>query len=142
LIYKPADIEKAVAYVTKCLNNGHNIEVKRKTSRSLSQNKYLHVILGGFAMEYGETIEYTKQIIFKRLVNPQIFQTKHINKKREETRIEWRSTADLTTEETTQSIERFRTYSSKEFGIYLPEPHEKEIIEEIEYQISKQQEYL
>lgn len=39
-----------------------------------------------------------------------------------EQKTSWRSTADLDTKELTTAIDRFRNYSSKEAGIYLPEP--------------------
>ena len=44
-----------------------------KPQRSIKQNKYLHLLLGFFASEYGETIEYVKEQYFKLAANRSIF---------------------------------------------------------------------
>lgn len=105
--------------------------------RTHQQRKYMHVLFAYFAIEYGETAEYVKQYIFKKIVNPLIFKTEFVNKKTGEVRVDWRSTEDLDTGETTITIDRFRDYASKEAGIYLPEPHEEEFLRSCEVEISK-----
>ena len=45
----------------------------KKPVRTSSQNKYLHCILGEFAMQTGNPIGYVKQEYFKRLCNPELF---------------------------------------------------------------------
>mgnify|MGYP003330810326 CR=1 FL=1 len=40
------------------------------------------------------------------------------------------------------SIDRFRDYSSKEAGIYLPEPNDLSILKDIEKQITNNKQYL
>lgn len=119
------------------------IEIKEiRAKRSLSQNKYLHLIISWFALEYGETAEYIKQEIFKKQVNRDIFIFQFANKKTGEIRDEFRSTSDLDTKELTVAIERFRNWASKEGGIYLPEPKDLALLNEIEYQIKLNAEYL
>ena len=95
-----------------------------------------------FALEYGETAEYIKQEIFKKQVNRDIFIFQFANKKTGEIRDEFRSTSDLDTKELTVAIERFRNWASKEGGIYLPEPKDLALLNEIEYQIKLNAEYL
>ena len=90
-------------------------------------------------MEYGETPEYVKQDIFKKLVNPQIFLTEYVNYKTGEVREAWRSTADLNTKEMTTAIDNFRDYASKEAGIYLPTPDDLISLNEIERQVNNLQ---
>lgn len=122
------------------LKNGKKIELKeRKEKRTAPQNRYLHLILSWFAWEYGETQGYIKQEIFKKIVNEEIFKTEYINFKTGEIRTDWKSTADLNTQELTTAIERFRNYACKEAGIYLPEPSDLVYLEEIERNLSQQQ---
>ena len=47
----------------------------------------------------------------------------------------WRSTADLDTKELTTAIDKFRDYSSAEAGIYLPEPKDLAILQDIEIEL-------
>ena len=42
----------------------------------------------------------------------------------------------------TTAIERFRNYASKEAGIYLPEPGELAMLQQIENEIKKNEQYL
>ena len=108
---------------------------KRKQA-SRTQKNYGELLFTWFAMEYGETREYVKQIIFKQQINADIFKAEHTNKQGV-TRIAWRSVNDLDSKETTIAYERLRNWSSKECGIYLPEPNEKEFLDHIEAEARK-----
>ena len=110
-------------------------EVRKK--RSDSQNGYFHLLIGWFALEYGETKEYVKQIMFKRDVNPELFRMKYHNQKQGTERVAWRSTADLDTKEMTIAIEKFRDYSAKEAGIYLPDPENVAYLNHIENELRR-----
>jgi hypothetical protein len=137
------DCIKAEERLKYLISNEKKFELtEKKPLRTLSQNNYLHLILSYFALEYGETAEYTKQKIFKKIVNPQIFITEYVNRKSGEIREELRSTGDLDTKELTDAINRFMDYSSKIAGIYLPRPEDVLYLEEIEKQISNQKQYL
>ena len=46
---------------------------EKKGKRTLKQNRYLHLILSYFALQYGERMEWVKQEFFKRFINPDIF---------------------------------------------------------------------
>lgn len=125
------------------IKKGKRFEIKEKREkRSISQNSYLHLILSWYAIEYGETLEYVKQEVFKKQVNQIIFKTEHINKKTGEIRDDWRSTSELNTKEMTTAIDRFRNYSSKEAGIYLPEPKDMAMLNHIEAEIEKYKTYI
>lgn len=104
------------------------VELKKKnTQRSLAQNSYLHCLLGYFASEFGFTLEEVKFDIFKKICNRDIFERKRINRRGQEiTYI--RSSTELDKAEMTTAIERFRNYSSAQCGLYLPAPHEGEML--------------
>lgn len=114
---------------------------EKKPQRSLSQNSYLHVILAYFACQTGNTAEWVKREYFKKLVNPALFIrerddpfTGHVKY--------LRSSADLTTEEMTLCIDRFRNWSGAQAGIYLPSPDEGRLISLMELEIERNKEFI
>lgn len=139
---KETDKSRAKQRFEKMLIEGCKIELIKKEKRTLQQNKYLHLILGWFALEYGETLEYVKQTMFKKMVNPDIFKTSYTNKKTGEIREEFKSTSNLTTKELTVAIDKFRNWSAKEAGIYLPQANEDKFLAEIEIELQKKSEYV
>lgn len=138
---KPIDIQNAIAKLKYFIEKKYSFELKRKLpKRSISQNSYLHLLFSWFALQTGYTAEEVKQEIFKKIVNTNTFYEGEFG---EIIKIErWRSTASLNTQEMTLCIDRFRDYSAKEAGIYLPEPRELAIIQEMEIQIANNQQYL
>lgn len=139
MIYNPTipiDLQRAKERFKWLISKGETFELTQKRERrSGQQNRYLHLILGWYAWEYGETLEYIKQEVFKKQINKVIFETERVNRKTGEIRIDWRSTADLNTKELTTAIDRFRDYASKEAGIYLPEPNDLVHLQDIEKQL-------
>jgi hypothetical protein len=123
--------EKAEYHIRK---KTPNVELTEK--RTNPQNSYLHLILGWFAIESGNTLEYVKQNYYKRLVNPVIFIRTKDDKYTGKTEV-LRSSADLTTAEMTTSIKRFRNWAADEAGIYLPESGEDEFLKHIQSEIQK-----
>lgn len=122
---------------------GDIVELKKvNLDRSLSQNAYLHLLIGWFAVEYGETMDYVKDEIFKKKVNKDIFKTEFVNRKTGECRTGWRSTRVLDTKDMTLAIDRFRDYSSKEAGIYLPQPNEKEYLKQVQIEMDRARNYI
>ena len=117
------------------------VELTEKSRRTPAQNRYLHLILGWFALEYGETLDYVKREYFKRLVNPDLFVFRKDDRFLGETEV-LRSTRDLTKEQLTVAISRFRDWSSREAGIYLPEANEDEFLRAVEVELSRRQIYL
>lgn len=116
--------------------------INKVGTRTTPQNSYLHLLISFFALEYGETLEYTKQDIFKQYVNPDIFKTTRKNPKNGREREEWRSSAALSTKEMTDAIDRFKNWSVKTTGIRLPEANEQEFLDHIRNEIDKNKQWL
>lgn len=92
-------------------------------------------------METGNTLDYAKEVFYKRAANSEIF----VREKEDDLigKAEYlRSSADLTQEEFSLSIDRFRDWSSQTAGIYLPSPNEEQFLESIEYEMSRQQRWM
>jgi len=136
----PLDRERFKAKANALYKKGGIVELTDKRQRSLSQNAYLHVILGCFALEVGESVEYVKQEVFKRICNPDIFV---VNK---EIPIlgkisTLRSSKDVTVAEMATAIDRYRKWCSEQ-GVYIPEANEDAIIASLQAQLAKYQHYL
>lgn len=113
---------------------------KKNPNRSLSQNAYLHVILGFFASELGYTLEEVKQGIFKQICNKELF-VRNIEVCGKP--IEYlRSSKDLDSQEMTTAIERFRNWSSLEAGIYLPSADEKHFINHMQKELRRYKQWI
>ena len=139
MIYNPENKlhqKQAIEKLKYFFSKGKRFELKAKHDRrSISQNSYLHLILTWFGIETGYTLEEVKQDIFKKHVNPTLFYEGEFEGI---VKIErWRSTSDLDTAEMTLAIDRFRNFASIELGIYLPEPNDLVLIQEIENELSK-----
>lgn len=113
----------------------------KKKRRTLPQNAYLHLILGWFAMETSNRLEFVKQEYFKRHINPDLFVVEIDDKYLGKAQI-LRSSRDLDSAEMTTAIERFRNWSSSEAGIYIPSPDEQAFLQAIEIEMLKQREYI
>lgn len=117
------------------------VELSEKTIRSNQSNKYLHTLLGYLAMETGNTLEYVKEVFYKRTANKDIFvrikddellgQTEYL-----------RSSASLSQEEFSTSIDRLRDWSSQTAGIYLPSPNEEQFLASIEVEMSRYKQWI
>lgn len=128
------DRQKAKERFNKLLENKKVIELTEKTKGTVQQNRYLHLILTWFGMETGYTLEEVKRNYFKLEVNKEMFL-------REKTGTlgtvkSLRSTADLTKEEKTLAITRFRNWSAGA-DIYLPSADEQGFLQEIEVRASQ-----
>ena len=123
------------------LNNEYVELKKKKTQRSLAQNSYLHCLLGYFASEFGYTLEEVKFDIFKKICNRDIFEKKRVNRRGQQVTY-IRSRTELDKDEMTTAIERFRNYSSAQCGLYLPSPHEGEMLFFAQQQIEQCKEFM
>lgn len=130
-----ARVEKRFATL---LQSGKVIEVTEfKPKRTSPQNRYLHLILGLFAIEVGHSVEFVKTEYFKKLCNRELFVERVTDKYAGEVEI-LRSSKDLDSAEMTTAIERFRNWASEEGGIYIPAPHEEEFLAAIEQELKRQ----
>lgn len=117
------------------------VELSERVKRSNQSNRYLHLIIGYLAMETGNTLEYAKEIFYKRTANRELF----VREKDDEIlgNTEYlRSSAELTQEEFSLSIDRFRDWSSQTAGIYLPSPNEDQFLESIEMELNRHQRWM
>lgn len=138
----PWDRQKFKDKVNQLYKEHTYVELKKKkTQRSLSQNSYLHLLLGYFASEFGFTLDEVKIDLYKRKCNRDIFEAVRINKRGQKVRM-LRSSADLDKREMTLSIERFRNWSASECGLYLPAPNEGDALLYAQQQLDSYQEYL
>ena len=115
--------------------------IEKKQKRTINQNAYLHLLLGYFASQTGNTLEWVKQQYYKKLCNPDLFigerEDKFIGRVRYV-----RSSADLRTDEMNLSIERFRNWSASEAGIYLPEATSEAEIAALQVEVERYKTYL
>lgn len=124
----------------KLKERGAVVELRELSGRTKAQNAYLHLILGVVAMETGNTLAYTKDIYFKRLVNPDIFVREvddlYVGKVQTV-----RSSADLTVETMSNAIDKFKRWAAEQ-GIYIPEPEDAERLRDIELEMGRMKSYL
>lgn len=114
---------------------------EKKTKRTLSQNAYLHLLLGYFAVQTGNTLEWVKQQYYKRLCNPDLFLA--MKEDQYLGRIAYVvSSADLNTEEMSLSIDRFKNWAALEAGIYLPDADDEEKIAAMQIEVERHKTYV
>lgn len=134
------DRERFKARCNRAYEDRAVVELTGKTGRSLSQNSYLHLILTWHAIESGNTVEWVKQEYFKRLVNPEIFlaekQDRHLGC------VQYLlSSSVITREQMTTAIDRFKVWSAH-CGIYLPDSDNREFLQAIQIEQSRNAKYL
>ena len=138
----PLQKEQFKARSAKLAESGKIVELtEKKPKRSLQSNKYLHVILGYFACETGNTSDWVKQQYYKKLVNPTIFIREKEDPYLGKIKI-LRSSADLDVDEMTTSITRFRNWASAEGGVYLPSADEERLLQLMEIEIERNKEFI
>jgi len=135
------DADKFKRYSDTLIKGGKFVELRNITKRSLSQNNYLHLLLGWFGASFGYSLAYVKLRFFKKVCNKDLFFVERTNPKDETTYTDIRSSADLSTAEMTTAIDRFRNYSSDN-GLYLPQPNELVYLQEIEKELETLKEHL
>ena len=127
--------EKCIHRFNWLLERAVAIELTDITRRSTAANNYLHVCLGAVALFVGESLEYVKQEIYKRMVNPDIYVVEKDNPTLGHI-VSLRSSRDLDKEEMSVSIDRFRKWASEQ-GIYTPSPEDLATISRINAEMSQ-----
>lgn len=126
---------QAFAYLVQLTEKKVIAELKRvMPQRSLSQNNYLHLTFGIFGSELGYEAQEAK-VIYKRLANPEIY----VYSKNGQTFL--KSTAELTTKEMSDSIDKWRKYAAEQ-GVDIPAPENEEALRYWENQIETMGKYL
>jgi hypothetical protein len=77
---------------------------------------------------------------FKRLVNRDLFISTRVDRYAGEVEV-IRSSADLTKEEMSMAIDRFKRWGS-ENGIYMPNPGDESLLREIAIEMGRQKAYI
>lgn len=134
------DRERFVIRAKALMRKGAVIELTEKVFRTPNQNRYLHLLIGVVAMETGNSIEDAKVCYFKRLVNPDIFCIRKTDRFGNTIDV-LRSSADLSQEEMSMAIDRFKRWGS-ENGIYLPNPEDIQLLRDIEIELGRNKYYL
>lgn len=116
------------------------VELTDKSRRSFNQNSYLHAILGVLALETGNSLEVVKREIYKKRINPDLYVRMKADPVLGEVET-IRSSRDLTKEEFSLSLDRYKKFCS-ENGIYIPEPGDEELLRQIELEMARAQKYL
>lgn len=126
--------------VTALMEKGAVVDITEKMFRSKSQNNYLHLLIGVVAMETGNTLEDVKREYFKNIVNPDIFR-QYRTDTRGNTISVFRSTADVSKEEMSIAIDRFKRWGH-ENGIYMPSPGDEALLREIAIEMGRNKAFL
>lgn len=137
----PLDRERIQTKLANDMKNARLVSYEHKEVRTTRQNSYLHLILGAVAVETGNPLDYVKQEYFKTLVNPALFIREVEDTFLHKTRVQLRSSRELTTEEMSTAIDRFKKWAA-ENGIYLPEPGDAERLKEIAREMDRAARYL
>lgn len=129
-----------LARVDNLVEKAAVVELTEKAFRTPNQNRYLHLLLGVVAMETGNTLEDAKKWYFKETCNPDLFHVQHRDKMGN-CIDHIRSTAELTKEEMSMAIDRFKRWGA-ENGIYMPNPEDIHLLKEIEIEMGRMKSYL
>ena len=136
----PLDRERFATRANILLQKQTIVDLTEKMLRSGQQNSYLHLLIGVVAMDVGVTLDYAKREYFKRLVNKDIFIRKVQDKFTGEGEV-IRSSADLSVEEMTIAIDRFKRWGA-ENGFYFPSPEDEARLRDIEIEMGRMRQYL
>lgn len=131
---KPIDRQNMKLKLIGYLNGNNVVELKlRRKERTISQNKYLHVIIDYFGSHFGYTTKEAKEFL-KKESNLLYYEKKG--------RKFLKSTSELDTKEMSDFIEWIITFSAKQ-GLYIPSS--KEYLEDqvrINREIHNNRQYL
>jgi hypothetical protein len=123
------EANEAFEYLTELVGKHALAEVvKVSPKRSLNQNSYLHLIIAAFGNHFGYTAEEAK-LVYKYL-NAEIYRYK------KKSLTFWRSSADLTKDEMTITIDKFRRASEKQ-GYPLPLAIDQEWLRKIQNEVER-----
>ena len=129
-----------LARVDNLMEKGAVVEMTERAFRSPNQNRYLHLLIGVVAIETGNTLEDAKKWYFKETCNPDFFHVQHRDKMGN-CIDHIRSTAELTKEEMSTAIDRFKRWGA-ENGIYMPNPDDASLLKAIEIEMGRMKSYL
>lgn len=145
MLYDLSNALQAESFKTRCnflYKKGGIVELNDKANRTKKQNAYLYLLFGYFGVETGNNVETVKNEYFKAAVNPDYFVRQKYDSVLKHDRTYLRSTRDLTVEEMCICIDRFKIWSAKEAGIYLPDAEDKEKVRYMELEVERNNKFL
>ena len=101
-------------------NQRSNVKLLDVSSRTLKQNRYLHVLCRILALDTGVTEQYAKDVYFKGFSNPDMFLKESVDPVTGAKIKYVKSSRDLTVTEMSKALNNFR-YWAEQNGYYLPE---------------------
>ena len=117
---KPFDRERFATRVNFLSDKQRMVELTDVSRRTSSQNNYLHTILTYFANELGDDLFVYTQT--DKVTGEEVGRL--------------RSTREISREDMTVAIERFRKFASDN-GCYIPSSEEHEYLRQMEYENEK-----
>ena len=137
----PLDKANFMLRAKKLAESGKIIELaEKKPKRTLSQNNFLWLCLSYWGCQTGYTKEEA-ETIYKN-VNRELYYTHKVIAGVE---IEYiRHTYELDTAEMTTSIEKWRNWAAMNDAcpVYIPSPEDYQLIQQMEVEISKNNEFI
>ena len=129
-----SEADRAFEYLTELVGRHSIVDVKKVSPvRSLSQNNYLHLLLGAFGSHFGYSLEESKQV-YKEL-------NKDIYGYKKKGRTFYRSSAELSKEDMAKTVDRFMAASAEQ-GYELPQATDTDHLMALQNLIEQNQRYL
>lgn len=135
------DRERFTARTAVLLERRCPVELTERVPRTTGQNAYLHLVIAAVALETGVDLEYAKQTYFKRLANAPLFVRPFTDPVTRAQAERLRSSAELSREEMTEAIERFKRWAAGE-GIYIPDPEDEARLRDIAIETERNRKWL
>lgn len=137
------EADKLKKRIDGAISRGEVIEVTSPfRKRSLDQNSYLHLIIAYLASQIGESPEYVKREYYKKECNGELYIVRKRDCYTERVTEEIRSSKDLSVEEMSLSIERFKDWSARVVEIPLPDAEKKEELTYALQEIERNNKYV
>lgn len=126
-------------WVSSVKEKKKRVKVEDLEPKTLSQNAYIHLLFEWVALNTGYTKEWVKQVLFKQIINTQIFVIECVNEQNGEVYKFVRSWATVTKEEAEIAITRFIDHCKSEGDIDIPDINNKADISYIQDEIFNNQ---
>ena len=133
----PHEVQSLQLKVEHLIARGSMVEVVEKKPRSLKTNAYLHAILSYFGLQTGNTLDEVKSLYYKRTVNGDLFVRQKHDALLGKDRDYLRHTSELTQDEISVSIDRFRSWSARVAEIYIPSSDEYIALLHIQHDVER-----
>lgn len=139
----PFQAERLRLKLTADIGRGKVVQYSEKQmQRTKPQNAYAHVAIAYLALQTGVSADYCKRHYFKFGANRDIFAIQKEDPVTKKQVTELRSISDLSKEELSIAIDRFIRWAWEEAEIYIPSPHDNEMVNRMEMEVENNRRYL